>query len=93
MKQPKLWLVTKAKESAQTRAGPDVTLVDAEPPAATPKVGSMTHLLPLKVTPVYDTYWKFAVERQRVFMQRLAGEQPPWTTDRMSESARRFMGW
>ena len=81
MKQPKLWLVTKAKESAQTRAGPDVTLVDAEPPAATPKVGSMTHLLPLKVTPVYDTYWKFAVERQRVFMQRLAGAQPPWTTD------------
>lgn len=81
MKQPKLWLVTKAKESAQTRAGPDVTLVDAEPPAATPRAGSMTHLLPLKVTPVYDTYWKFAVERQRVFMQRLAGAQPPWTTD------------
>lgn len=81
MKQPKLWLVTKAKESAQTRAGHDVTLVDAEPPAATPRAGSMTHLLPLKVTPVYDTYWKFAVERQRVFMQRLAGAQPPWTTD------------
>ncbi|MBN9206118.1 MAG: hypothetical protein J0H28_16565 [Methylibium petroleiphilum] len=41
----------------------------------------MTHLLPLKVTPVYNTYWRFAVERQRVFMQRLARAQPPWTAD------------
>lgn len=41
----------------------------------------MTHLLPLKVTPVYNTYWRFAVERQRVYMQRLMGAPPPWTAD------------
>ena len=35
----------------------------------------------LHVTPVLDTYWKFAVKRQRVFMQRVYGSPPPWTDD------------
>lgn len=30
---------------------------------------------------VYDTYWRFAAERQEIFFKRLAGEQPPWTSD------------
>lgn len=34
-----------------------------------------------KVTPVFDTYWRFAVERQDVFMNRFMGAPPPWTTD------------
>lgn len=33
----------------------------------------------LRATPVFDTYWRFAAERQRVFMKRCAGEPPPWT--------------
>lgn len=45
-----------------------------------PSVGS-AHLLPVKVTPVFDSYWRFAVERQNVFYQRLIGKPPPWTTD------------
>ena len=36
---------------------------------------------PLKPTPVYDTYWRFAAERQRVFFRRLEGLPPPWTDD------------
>jgi hypothetical protein len=36
---------------------------------------------PLKPTPVYDTYWRFAVERQNVFFARACGQPPPWTTD------------
>jgi len=39
------------------------------------------HLLPVKVTEVYDSYWKFAVERQNVFFRRLEGEPEPWTLD------------
>ncbi|MGH7651516.1 MAG: nucleotide kinase domain-containing protein [Gemmatimonadaceae bacterium] len=35
----------------------------------------------LKPTPVYDTYWRFAAERQLVFFRRLGGSPPPWTED------------
>ena len=38
-------------------------------------------ITPLKPTPVYDTYWRFAAERQRVFFRRLEGLPPPWTDD------------
>jgi hypothetical protein len=30
---------------------------------------------------VFDTYWRFAVERQAVFFRRLSGARPPWTSD------------
>lgn len=40
-----------------------------------------THLRPIKTTPVFDSYWRFAVERQRVFFKRLNGETAPWTKD------------
>jgi hypothetical protein len=32
-------------------------------------------------TEVFDTYWRFAAERQAVFFRRAAGSQPPWTSD------------
>lgn len=35
----------------------------------------------LKTTPVFDTYWRFASERQEMFMRRVAGSNPPWTED------------
>ena len=38
-------------------------------------------LLPARGTPVYDTYWRFAAERQEVFFRKLEGETPPWTED------------
>lgn len=31
--------------------------------------------------PVYDSYWRFAAERQRIFHRRAAGEPGPWTED------------
>lgn len=36
---------------------------------------------PLVPTKVYDTYWKFAAERQEIFFRRLNGERDPWTKD------------
>jgi len=30
---------------------------------------------------VYDAYWRFAAERQRIFEQRAAGRPGPWTDD------------
>lgn len=34
-----------------------------------------------EATEVYNTYWRFAAERQAVFFRRLRGEAYPWTPD------------
>jgi hypothetical protein len=36
---------------------------------------------PLKPTVVFATYWRFAVERQEVYLRRIRGESSPWTRD------------
>ncbi len=36
---------------------------------------------PTKTTKVFDTYWRFAAERQAIFFKRLKGEREPWTED------------
>jgi hypothetical protein len=36
---------------------------------------------PAAPTPVFDTYWKFAAERQEIFFRKLAGSSPPFTSD------------
>ena len=38
-------------------------------------------LAPAEPTLVYDTFWRFAAERQEVFFRKLAGALPPWTDD------------
>ena len=38
-------------------------------------------LSPAKPTVVYDTFWRFAAERQEVFFRKLEGSGPPWTDD------------
>jgi hypothetical protein len=35
----------------------------------------------LRPTVVFDTYWRFAAERQRIYEARLAGTPAPWTAD------------
>lgn len=39
------------------------------------------HWLPTRTTEVYDTYWRFAAERQSIFFKRIARAKPPWTKD------------
>jgi hypothetical protein len=50
---------------------------------ATPVVPLLVvqHLSPAKVTRAYDTYWRFAAERQAIFYRRIAGRSQPWTDD------------
>ena len=38
-------------------------------------------LSPARTTVVYETYWRFATERQEVFFRKLEGREPPWTND------------
>lgn len=39
------------------------------------------HLSPIQVSEVYDTYWRFAAERQDAFFKRVRREPAPWTAD------------
>ena len=43
--------------------------------------GLLPDLGRLKPSVVYDSYWRFAAERQNVFFQRLESLPPPWTHD------------
>lgn len=36
---------------------------------------------PLVPTPVFQSYWYFATERQNIYFKRLRGESAPWTND------------
>ena len=42
---------------------------------------AFTTLSPAQPTVVYDSYWRFAVERQEVFFRKLEGLPAPWTSD------------
>jgi hypothetical protein len=46
-----------------------------------PEPGPLPDIAPLRPTVVYDSYWRFAAERQQVFFRRLEGLAPPWTDD------------
>ena len=51
---------------------------DDQPVLAAPTIVS-AHLAPAKTTAVYDSYWRFAAERQRIFYRRALGQPWPWT--------------
>lgn len=38
-------------------------------------------LSPTKPTVAYDSYWRFAAERQQIFFRKLEGLDSPWTAD------------
>ena len=42
----------------------------------------------LSTTPVFETYWRFAYERQEIFFRRLSGVPPPWTDDEVLRAFR-----
>lgn len=66
---------------------PTVSLAPARP--SIPRhTGAEDGLSPIEVggqilrpTPVFDTYWRFAAARQRIYSSRLAGLPAPWTDD------------
>lgn len=50
-------------------------------PRSRPEPPVFWSLSPARTTAVYETYWKFAAERQAVFFRKLEGSPPPWTDD------------
>jgi hypothetical protein len=61
----------------ETPASPRLDLF-LPPHRPSPKILSL-HLAPAKTTAVYDSYWRFAAERQRIFYRRALGQPGPWT--------------
>lgn len=57
-----------------------VRQLDLPPPGGS-RLSTLSKLSPARPTIVYDTYWRFAAERQEVFFRKLEGSQPPWTND------------
>jgi alpha-glutamyl/putrescinyl thymine pyrophosphorylase clade 1 len=41
----------------------------------------ISHIAPAKPTIVFDSYWRFAAERQNIFFKRLKADPFPWTND------------
>jgi hypothetical protein len=60
----------------------------ANAPAARPVDSIMVAGRRVQPTKVFDTYWRFAAERHRVYQARLRGEPQPWTTDSIIGSHR-----
>lgn len=44
-------------------------------------ISVFTSISPAKTTLVFDTYWKFAYERQEIFFKRFYNDVFPWTDD------------
>ncbi|HAL49798.1 TPA: hypothetical protein DCP15_00150 [Candidatus Uhrbacteria bacterium] len=55
--------------------------LDPLPTVPTPSILIISKLLPAKPTVVYDSYWRFAAERQDIFFARMKSANPPWTSD------------
>jgi NTP pyrophosphatase (non-canonical NTP hydrolase) len=68
-------MAKKAIHDGALRLFPAEVEFPAVPPAPPPRIA------PLRPTAVYDTYWRFAAERQRIFFRRLQRLPPPWTDD------------
>jgi hypothetical protein len=92
-------LARQVVETITTAAGLKVQLIEDEelrvkvsaPESAEVARGgrfSFVRRLPV-TTPVFDTYWRFAAERQRIFHRRVRDEPAPWTDDPVL-SAHRF---
>lgn len=72
--------------SVQSKITPQTILSEHPPGAAGPMTerpmfNILIKLSPAKPTVVYDTYWRFAVERQAIFFRRFHKQFPPWTED------------
>lgn len=55
--------------------------LDLAAPTARPPFDIIVRLPPARTTPVFDSYWRLAAERQEIFFKRLEGRPAPWTED------------
>lgn len=46
----------------------------------------INHWSPTETTEVFNTYWRFAAERQAIFFKRIKTLKPPWTKDHILQN-------
>ena len=80
-KLPKNSTARSSGQSSLWLGPPPAPRADGALRTATPNPIILRHLAPAKVSEVYETYWRFAAERQAVFFRRTRGEAQPWTDD------------
>ena len=69
-----------AKSSVTTSGSQqDIQLTLLDDAVPIPPIES--RISPARPTIVYETYWRFAVERQEIFFRKLEGLPAPWTDD------------
>lgn len=52
-------------------------------PSRTKAPFTFTALAPARPTVVYETFWRFAAERQEIFFRKIEGQLAPWTDDQI----------
>lgn len=77
--------------SPKTRTNPAAATLQLGLPVAPPAIEApgivvprpiiLRHLTPAKVSEVYESYWRFAAERQNIFFRRARGDARPWTSN------------
>ncbi len=76
--------MTKVQKKRATRDQRDQQALlglDALPRAPSAPDVFVHRFAPARVTAVYESYWRFACERQAIYMHRISGAHPPWTDD------------
>lgn len=64
----------------ETEGNPEIVGADTSRPQGR-GLFVFSSIAPARPTKVFDTYWRFAAERQAIFFRRFHGLPPPWTTD------------
>lgn len=70
-----------AVESAEPAGQIPLELSSGAPKVISSPPSIFSGLSPVLPTVVYDTYWRFAAERQEIFFRRWQQQRPPWTAD------------
>ena len=65
--------------NASLQMEPPVAIRPVAPSVLPAPIILCPHLAPAKVSEAYESYWRFAAERQAVFFRRVHGEAHPWT--------------
>jgi hypothetical protein len=77
-------MVTKRQKQSSENTGQDKQLSldigDSDKKSISSPV-IISHISPIKPTVVFNTYWQFAAERQRIFFKKLENAPMPWTDD------------
>jgi alpha-glutamyl/putrescinyl thymine pyrophosphorylase clade 1 len=69
------------RRHSNPRTGGQLRLVVDSQPELVPVRTRILSKSQVATTDVFETYWRFAAERQNIFLRRVLGTPPPWSSD------------